>query len=195
MQIGRDISNLTASKKLASRERQRPESRFAHVPGSPDYGQLQRRPYAPGREFFFANIVDLALRFFAAGHGQDLFKYLSPYNFDRRPAQNSARINIHVVDHVLIHGRVGGDFDRWSRLAAEYRPSSGGKHQDVGASSYNSSHAHGIISRRVHDDEAFGFHRLGITHDLNEGRAASLGNGAKRFLIDGGQPAVLIARR
>ena len=41
---------------------------------------LQRRADAPGGEFFFADAVEFALGFLAAGHGKNLFKNL-PANF------------------------------------------------------------------------------------------------------------------
>ena len=38
---------------------------------------------------------------------------------DRRAVEDHAGVDVHVVDHVLVQRRVGGDLDRRRRLAAE----------------------------------------------------------------------------
>src|SRR5438105_1886391 len=71
----------------------------------------QRRPDRPRGEFFLADAVDLTLRLLAAGDRQNLFEYLPADNFHRRAFENDAGIDVHVVEHVMIKRRIGGDLD------------------------------------------------------------------------------------
>ncbi len=95
----------------------------------------------------------------------------------------------------MVHRGVGRDFDGRGGFAAEHRAAAGGEDQDIGAAGHDARHAHGIVSRRVHDHEAFCLDRLRVTYDIDEGRAAALGYGAQRFFIDRGESAFLVPRR
>ena len=109
------------------------------------------------------------------------------------PVENHAGVDVHVVDHVVVHRRVGGHLDRRRRFAAEDGAAPGREDQHVGAAGDDAGHADGIVAGRVHDDEALGPHRLGVADDIDQGGAASLGDGAERLFVDGGQAAFLVA--
>src|ERR1019366_6923742 len=72
---------------------------------------LQRRPDRPRGELLLADAVDLALGFLAGGHRQDFLKNLLADGFHGDAFQDHAGINVHVVEHVVIERRVGGDLD------------------------------------------------------------------------------------
>src|SRR5262249_38932281 len=126
-------------------------------------------------------------------HSQDLLENLPAHDVHRRAFEDNAGVDVHVVDHVLVHGRVGGDLDAGSGLAAEDAAAAGGEDQHVGAAGDDPGHAHRIMAGRVHDNEALGFDGLGIADHVHHGGAASLGDGAQGFLVDGGQAAFLVA--
>src|SRR5438874_8676560 len=81
----------------------------------------QRRPDGPRRELLLADAVDLALGLLAARNRQNLLEDPPADFLHRRPAQNHAGVDVHVVDHVFVHRRVGRHLDRRGRLAAEHR--------------------------------------------------------------------------
>src|SRR5262249_42159948 len=110
-----------------------------------------------------------------------------------RAFENNAGVDVHVVDHVLEHRGVDGDFDAGGGFATEDAAAAGGEDQDIGAAGDDASHANRIVAGGVHDHKAFGFHGLGITDDVDQGGTASLGDGAQGFFVDGSQAAFLVA--
>ena len=90
---------------------------------------------------------------------------------------------------------VGGELDRRRRLAAVGRAASGGEAEHVGAAGDLAGRRHGIVARRVHEDEALGGDRLGVFVDFVQRRRAALRRRAQRFFEDGRQPAGLVAGR
>src|SRR5439155_4241371 len=156
---------------------------------------LERRTNAPRRKLLFPNAAHLSLGLLAAGDSENLLENLAAHGLDGRALQDNAGVDVHVVDHVLVHGRVGCHLDRRRRLAAEHGAAAGGKDQDVGAARDDAGHAHRVVTGRVHDDEAPGLDRLGVADHIPERRAATLGDGPERLLVNGRQPAFLVAGR
>ena len=154
---------------------------------------LELRPHGPRHEFFVAEAVEFALGFLAAGDGEDLLEDLAADVVDAAAGEDFAGVDVHVVDHPLVHRRVGGDLDRRHRLAAEATAAAGGEDHHVGAAGDDARDAGRVEAGRVHEDEALGGHRLGVLIDLDQRRRAAFGDGAERFFGDGGQPAFLVA--
>ena len=94
-------------------------------------GLSQRRPDLPGDEFFVAEAVQFAFGFFAAGDCEDLFEDFAADLFDAAAGEDFAGVDVHVVDHPLVHRRVGGDLDRRAGLAAVAAAAAGGEDHDV----------------------------------------------------------------
>src|SRR6266404_5469547 len=82
---------------------------------SVECGSLPSGSETPRREFLLAHPIQLTLGLFAAGHGQNLFENLLAHLFDGRPFQNHARVDVHVINHVVVQGRIRGDLDGGSR--------------------------------------------------------------------------------
>ena len=62
-------------------------------------------------------------------HGSEyLFEDQSADSFHRCSLQYYAGVDVHVIDHVLVHRRIGGHLDRWRWFAAEHRTAAGGEH-------------------------------------------------------------------
>src|SRR5262249_8701960 len=80
-----------------------------------------------------ADARELALRALARRHRDHLFEDLTADRRDRRALEDDAAVDVHVVDHVAIHQRVGRELDRGHGLAAEHRAAARGEADDVAA--------------------------------------------------------------
>ena len=78
---------------------------------------LQRRPDAPRGELLLAHAVLLAARLLAARHGEDLLEDTLAHRLDRRARQDHARIDVHVLAHVVVQRRVRRDLEQRRVLA------------------------------------------------------------------------------
>src|SRR5262249_46691728 len=89
----------------------------ANIPG---FGPcLHARPDDPGSEFLFAPAGELAPRALSRRHRHDLLEDLSPHLGQRRALEDDSAIDVHVLLHVAVHERVGGELDGGHGLAAE----------------------------------------------------------------------------
>src|SRR4051794_9433876 len=77
------------------------------------------RAVGPRIKFFVADPLGFALRLFSAGYRDDLFKNLAANLLQGRSVEDFSGVDIHVVDHTLIHGSVCRDLHRWNRFTAE----------------------------------------------------------------------------
>src|SRR5215216_4587869 len=64
--------------------------------------QSQGRPDAPRRELLLADAAQLALGLLAARHRQHLLEDPPAHLLHRRARQDHARVDVHVVGHVLV---------------------------------------------------------------------------------------------
>src|SRR6186713_2536881 len=98
--------------------------------------QSHRRAEHPGRELGTAEIKTLALGRLARGRLQDQLEDALATVLDALLAfEDGAAIDIHVLFHALVHGRVGRELDRRRGLAAEHAAAAGGEADEVGAAS------------------------------------------------------------
>ena len=147
----------------------------------------------PRREFFVADPLSFAFCLLATRYRDDLFEDLFADFFDSRPVQDSASVDIHVVDHVVVHRRVCGNLDARHRFAAEAASSTGREESDVGTAGDHSGHGNRVEARRIHHDKALLGDRLGIVVDTFECRAAAFGDGSQRLFVDRRQAALLVS--
>src|SRR5262249_23367607 len=75
----------------------------------------------PGPELLLADAGPLALGLLPGGDRDDLLEDLAADDGKRRPLQDDAAVDVHVLFHVTVHERVGGQLDGGHRLAAEHR--------------------------------------------------------------------------
>src|ERR1700749_3149761 len=95
---------------------------------------LHRRSEHPRRELGAAEIKALALGRLARGGLEDEVEdALAAFLHALLAVEDGAAIDVHVVFHALVHGRVGGKLDRGRRLAAEHAAAAGGEADEVGA--------------------------------------------------------------
>src|SRR5215831_16941291 len=83
---------------------------------------LHDGPDDPGREFLLAYAGELALRALSRCHCHDLLEDLPPHLGQRRALEDDSAIDVHVLLHVAVHERVGGELDGGYGLAAEEEP-------------------------------------------------------------------------
>src|SRR5262245_15044360 len=92
---------------------------------------LHHRADDPGRELLLADARELALRALARSHRDDLFEDLTTDRRDRRALEDDTAVDVHVVDHVAVHQRVGREVDRGHRVGAEHKAEVSGEADDV----------------------------------------------------------------
>src|SRR6266545_4654629 len=154
---------------------------------------LHYRPDDPGGEFLFADAGELALRPLARGDRHDLLEDLPSHLRQRRALEDDAAVDIHVLLHVAVHERVGGELDRGHGLAAEHRAAAGGEADEVAAAGHETGDGDGIVPRRVHEDEAARGDRLAVEEHVGHRGGTALGHAAQRLLEDRGDAARLVA--
>ena len=89
-----------------------------------------------------------------------------------KPVEYSAAVDVHVLFHALEQGRVGGDLDRRSRLAAEHAATTSREADEVGAAGHLPRGGNRIVARRIHEDEA-----------AFVGTGSAYGMAAQRFVL------------
>ena len=94
---------------------------------------------------------------------------------------------------MVVDRRVGRDLDARRGLAAIDAPAPGGEDADVAAAADQAGHAHGIVAGRVHEAEAGRVDLLGIGVNRGERRLPALGHRAEALLVNGREPAFLVA--
>src|SRR6266508_3542524 len=154
---------------------------------------LHYRPDDPGGEFLFADAGELALRSLARGDRHDLLEDLPSHLRQRRALEDDAAVDIHVLLHVAVHERVGGELDRGHGLAAEHRAAAGGEADEVAAAGHETGDGDGIVPRRVHEDEAARGDRLAVEEHVGHRGGTALGHAAQRLLEDRGDASRLVA--
>src|SRR5207253_9836069 len=87
------------------------------------------------------------------------------------------------------------ELDGRQGLAAEDRAAPGRETDDIAAAGDEAGDRHGIVARRVHEDEATGRDGLTVEQDVHHGRRPALGHAAEGFLEDRGDAARLVAGR
>jgi len=88
----------------------------------------------PGRKLGAAKVKALALGRLARGRLQDEIEDALAALLDALLAfEDGAAIDVHVLFHALVHGRVGGELDRGRGLAAEHAAAAGGEADEIGA--------------------------------------------------------------
>ena len=110
-----------------------------------------------------------------------------------RTVEDGARVQVHVFIHPVKQRAVGRDLDAGRGLAAIDTAASGGEDADVAAARDESGHAHGIVAGRVHEAEAGRGDGFGVIINGGERGLAALGNRAEALLVNGRQPALLVA--
>src|SRR6185503_15433187 len=143
------------------------------------------RPQNPGSELFVTHASEFALGLLSASHGNDLIKDPPSDLLDRlAPIQNSPGVDVHVLIHMGEERCVRGDFDAWSRLAAIDTSPSGGKNPDIATARHQSGHAHGIVTRSVHEAKSGRGDRLGVLIDRCQRRLPALGHSTKALFVN-----------
>ena len=137
--------------------------------------------------------MDLALGLFPAGDGEDFFEDLAAGGFEGLAVEDFAGVDVHVVDHPLVHRRVAGDFDAGGGLEADAAAAAGGETDDVAAAGHEAGDAGGVEAGGVHDDEALGGDRLGVLVDLGHRGGAGFCDRAEGLFGDGGEAPFLVA--
>src|SRR3954469_18683535 len=81
---------------------------------------LHRRPKDPRRELGAAKVKTFALgRLAGRGFQHQIEDALAAFLHALFAVEDGAAIDVHVVFHALVHGRVGGELDGGCWLAAE----------------------------------------------------------------------------
>ena len=111
------------------------------------------------------------------------------------PSRIDAGVHVHVVDHPLVHRRVGRHLDARRRLEPQHAAAAGREDQHVGAAGDQAGGAGRVVTGRVHEDEPGLVDLRGIIGHVDQGRRAGLGQRAQRLLVDRRQAARLVARR
>src|SRR5579883_709130 len=108
----------------------------------------------PGSEFGSAEIKLLAFCFLTGSDAQYHFKNaLAALLNGFIPVQNGAAVDIHIVFHAPIHGRVRGELDRGGRFAAEHAAAPGGETHQIGSARNLAGGGNRVVARRVHEHE------------------------------------------
>jgi hypothetical protein len=68
--------------------------------------------------------------------------------------EDVAAIDVHVLDHPLVHRRVGGELDRRRRLVAEAGAAAGREDHDIGTRRHLAGDRGRVVAGAVHEDEA-----------------------------------------
>src|SRR5207244_8648055 len=122
-------------------------------------GSLHRRAERPRRELVVAVAELLALRLPARRGVEDQPEEALARLGNRLGAvDDRAAVEVHVVFLVREERRVGGELERWRRLAAVGRAAPGGEADHVGAAGDLAGRGYGVVARRIHIDKAFCFH-------------------------------------
>src|SRR3972149_5363870 len=79
---------------------------------------LHYRPDDPGGELLRADAGELTLGALAGGDRDDLLEDLPPDVRERRALEDDAAVDVHVLPHVAVHERIGGELDGRHGLAA-----------------------------------------------------------------------------
>src|ERR1044071_793040 len=139
----------------------------------------------PGGELILAVAQLLALAALAGGGGKDQLEDLLAHFLDTGLAiEDLAAIDVHVLGHAVVHGRVGGKFQAWRWLAAEAGAASGGEADHVGAAGDLARHRDRIVAWRVHENETALRDRLGIAIDVDHVATAAFGSRAQGLFED-----------
>src|SRR5262249_10339002 len=102
-------------------------------------------------------------------------------------------VDVHVLLHVAVHERVGGELDGRHGLAAEDGATSRGEADHVAAARHQAGDGYGVVPRSVHEDEAARGDGLAVEEHVPHGSGAPLGYATQRLLEDGGDAACLVA--
>src|SRR5262249_34421245 len=154
---------------------------------------LHDRPDDPGSEFLFAHAGELAPWASPRRPRHDLLEDLSPHLGQRRALEDDSAIDVHVLLHVAVHERVGGELDGGHGLAAEDGAAARGEADHVAAARHQTGDGHGVVPWGVHEDEAARADGLPVEEHIPHGSGASLGDATQRLLEDGGDAARLVA--
>ena len=112
---------------------------------------------------------------------------------DRLSLKDRPRVEIHVVDHSVIHGGVGRDLDARGRLEPQHAPPPRREDQDIRPAGDEPSGARGVEPRRIHEHQPRLVDPFGIADHVDQRRRARLGQRSERLLVDRGQAAVLVS--
>src|SRR5207247_869337 len=93
----------------------------------------------------------------------------------------------------VVEQGVGRDLDARRGFAAIHAAAAGGEHANVAAAADQASHAHGIVTGRVHETETARGDRLGVAINRGQRRLATFSHRAQTFFINGGQTTLLVA--
>ena len=94
---------------------------------------------------------------------------------------DAAGIEVHVEAHASVERAVGGDLQRWRRLAAIGGAAPRGEADEVRPAHNLTRGRHWIVAGRIHEYEAFCCHLLSIFVDRHQASATSFGDRAERF--------------
>src|SRR4051812_12303326 len=157
--------------------------------------RLHRRAQHPWRELGAAEIKTLALgRLSGRGLEDEIENALAALLDALLAFEDGAAIDVHVLFHALVHGRVGRELDRRRRLAPEHAAATRGEADQIGAAGDLPGRGNGIVARRVHEDETLLGDGFGVAQHLDEIGGAGLRHRAERLLQNGGETAGLVAR-
>src|ERR1700733_731022 len=134
---------------------------------------LHRRAEYPGRKFGAAKIEALALGRLARSRLEHQVENpLTALLYRLLAVEDGAAVDVHVVFHARVHGRVGRELDRGRRLAAEYAAAPGGEADEIGASGHLPRRRNRVVAGRIHEDKALLGDGFRIVEDVDEVGAA-----------------------
>src|SRR3972149_8646596 len=107
----------------------------------------------PRRELLFPHSAQLALRALARRHRDHFLEDLPPHGLDRRPLEDHAAVDVHVLLHVPVHDGVRRKLNGGHGLAAEDGPAARREADDVGAARDETRDGDRIGPGGVHEDE------------------------------------------
>ena len=99
---------------------------------------------------------------------QEVFEDSLADFLQRRVAfQDVTAIDVHVLYHMHVHWRVGGQLDRRRRFCAKARTAPGGERDKVGATGDLARCGNRVEAGRIHEDEPFCLDRFGVAVDFH----------------------------
>src|SRR5690606_8275515 len=106
-----------------------------------------------------------------------------------------ATVDVHVVGHMGVDGRGGGELDRGARFAAIGGPAPSREADDIAATSHLARGRNRVVAGRINEDEALGRDRLRIPVNGVARRRAALGCRTERLLENRREAARLVPGR
>src|SRR5262249_13190577 len=94
-----------------------------------------------------------AFGFLAAGDRNYFVKNLAADALDAAAGQDFAGVDVHIVDHPLVHRRVAGHFDRRARLQAKAAAAARREDHHIATTGHQTRHTRRIEAGRVHEYE------------------------------------------